>query len=68
MCGGLGCLISYLQLVLVVSASLFNFTAAKKNGEREGRGRGKGGKDFYLNSSPLPAIKMSTSLNQKDST
>lgn len=26
-------------LVLVVSASLFNFTAAKKNGEREGKGR-----------------------------
>lgn len=68
MCGGLGCLISYLQLVLVVSAYLFNFTAAKKSGEREGRGRGKGGKDFYLKSSPLPAIKMSTSLNQNDST
>lgn len=64
MCGGLGCLISYLQLVSVVSAYLFNFTAAKKMG----RGRGKGGKDFYLNSSPLPAIKMSTSLNQNDST
>lgn len=43
MCGGLGCLISYQQLVLVVSAYLFNLTAAKKNGEREGRGRGEGG-------------------------
>lgn len=32
-------MISYLQLVLVVSAYLFNFTAAKKNGEREGKGR-----------------------------
>lgn len=39
MCGGLGCLISYLQLVLVVSAYLFNLAAAKKMG----RGRGKGG-------------------------
>lgn len=39
MCGGLGCLISYLQLVLVVSAYLFNFTAAKKMG----KGRGEGG-------------------------
>lgn len=46
MCGGLGCLISYLQLVIVVSAYLFNLTAAKKmgrgrgeRGEREGKGR-----------------------------
>lgn len=41
MCGGLGCLISYLQLVLVVSAYLFNLNAAKKKwgegGEREER-------------------------------
>lgn len=39
MCGGLGCLISYLQIVIVVSANLFNFTAAKKMG----RGREEGG-------------------------
>lgn len=32
-------MISYQQLVLVVSAYLFNFTAAKKMG----RGRGEGG-------------------------
>lgn len=63
MCGGLGCLISYLQLVLVVSAYLCNFTAAKKMG----RGRGEGG-EREERTSPLPAIKMSTSLNQNDST